>query len=431
MPPGKAERLAANDRFEAECGMALADDPADKARHAATRGSPPIAFGGPGALMAVVKCVVSPRHLTDVLTLIQGHERWQIISRSFTMRFIDRSRRRWAAALGLAAALGALLGACGGNGGGAGDAGGGEAFRATLQTTRVDLRYREDQTPFPVPVVVTWSGTPPSPLFLGAQVSGTGIDPGVGATLSATEAEFRLVVRTGLAPGSYSGEVRLLACSDAACTRPVGGSPLVVPYTLTVTPMFRVSPVQQTVNAVSGQGGQAELQISLPEGVSTAQVTVLEGADFMVPGTLASGRLPITLRPWRSGSWTGRVQVSDGTLSISTFVHYLVVVGPGGETNLTVNPLALAPTAAAGASAAPLALTVQPPSWLPADAPIQASITYLSAQTGWLQLTRTATGFNVVASAAGLPPGRYSASILLDAGNASQPQQVGVTFDVL
>ncbi|MBL8341254.1 MAG: hypothetical protein JNL30_07275 [Rubrivivax sp.] len=349
------------------------------------------------------------------------------------MRFLDRSRRRrWAAGLSLAAALGAtLVGACGGSGGGGGDAGGGEAFRATLQTPRVDLRYREDQTPFPVPVVVTWSGMPPAPLFLGAQVSGAGIDPGVGATLRAGDAEFRLVVRTGLAPGNYSGEVRLLACSDAACTRPVGGTPLVVPYTLTVTPMFKVSPPQQTVNAASGQGGQAELQISLPEGVSTAQISVLQGADFMVPGTLAGGRLPVTLRPWRSGSWTGQLQVSDGTLSITALVHYLVVVGPGGETNLSVNPPALATTAAAGATAAPLALAVQPPSWLPPDAPSQATVIYLSAQTGWLQLTRTATGFNVVASAVALPPGRYSASIVLDAGKASQPQQVGVTFDVL
>ena len=137
----------------------------------------------------------------------------------------------WASAL-------MVLSACGGGGGG------GTSQQGTPPPPSAALMF----TPTTATVsaqagssgMATLTATPapglPSPLYVKITSSPTVVAPNVGFTANASGTyTLTLQSSTSLTQGAYTGNLSVAVCSDAACTTPVAGSPVSLPYAFTIT----------------------------------------------------------------------------------------------------------------------------------------------------------------------------------------------------
>ena len=166
-----------------------------------------------------------------------------------------------------------LLYGCGGGGGG----GGGQnnnAFTIRLDRTSVSFDYVQNKQTAPAVVTATWTGQPPDPLFIGAVLQGTGLNPVIPITITQTYANIELSPLQ-LNEGQYSGQVQLLACTDAACANRVGGTPLTVSYTINVRAPVFSGPGFIQLSHLRGTPPPAgtSLQINAAAGAWTATAT--------------------------------------------------------------------------------------------------------------------------------------------------------------
>jgi hypothetical protein len=159
------------------------------------------------------------------------------------------------------ALLAVLLASCGGGGGGGGgsssssssSSGGSGSVRFSANPTSLSFEYFEGS---PVPasqsIVVTATGTFSGTLYLGAAATGQGLSSNLPLTIdSNTQGTFTVTAAGNLAPGDHSGTLQLLACSDQACTRQIGNSPLNIPYVTHVRTKLHVSTNTVDLNSQS------------------------------------------------------------------------------------------------------------------------------------------------------------------------------------
>lgn len=316
----------------------------------------------------------------------------------------------WLRRLGAATLLALAVAGCGGGGGG-GDGGGGSSFNVTLNRSAIELSLDAGGSPPVTQVRATATGTPPGTLYVAAQVEGVGIDPAILGVISGMEATFTMQPAPGLEPGVYTGRVLLLACSDAACTHRIGGTPLAVNYTVTVRAVLRTTPSSVADVLVGGNTAQQRVRVGLPPGASSFS---LAGTDALpwVRTRIEGNEIVIDFLPWRAGAYSGVIEVVAGGNRVPLAVDYQVLLPSGGERDLAVAPGALTISTTEGARSDARSVAVTPASWSGGTQPV-ASVRYpAGAPTGWLQVTPGSDGVSVLADAAALGQGSYSATLV-------------------
>jgi hypothetical protein len=321
---------------------------------------------------------------------------------------------------------------CGGGGGGSSSGGGGNSgqapFQVTLDRTSVNLTITEGQSGASTIVTATGSGSNPGQLYIGAIVEGTGIDPNISYTSSGANLYLGLRVANGLVAGTYTGRVVFYACSDYYCDHPVGGTPLAINYTVIVQPTLTITPNPISLNAVSGNLATGALAVTLPSGATSFSVVAPDAPTWLQIGSPSSSTVQLTAQSMRSGTYTTSVLVTANTGQAKLVpVTYTVTPPAGGEHDLAVTPYALGFSAVQGASTAAQTLSFSNPTWAPSTG-ITLTTSYITG-SGWLTVTPIAGGASLVANAAGMSPGTYTA-ILLVTPQSGNPVSIPVTFTV-
>jgi hypothetical protein len=305
------------------------------------------------------------------------------------------------------------LTSCGGGGGGGGGDG---SLTFTPNQTSVSFNFPQGQTPPSQTVTVTATGQYSGNIYVGATISGQGgIAIPIPITVVGYTASAPISVASGLAVGTYTGQIQFLVCTDQVCTHQIGNSPIVVSYSITVTqpppppPTLQLSTNIVAANVVSGASPTQTITVTqFPQGQTTFSATVQSGSPWATITDVTASSFTVALAPLPSGSYAGLIFVNSGNFSLPLQVSYQVTAPAGGDVPLSVNPtnLTLA-TVEDGTATATLAVT--PPSWNPQ---VGVAVSYPNGgPSGWLTVTPTSGGFQVAANAAALSAGSYSGYI--------------------
>jgi hypothetical protein len=201
----------------------------------------------------------------------------------------------------------------------------------------------------------------------------------------------------GLPPGLYTATLRATAGSQS--------------YSATLNHSVSSSPL--TLTAVSGETATGTLVAPLGVNASTYSATVTQGSEWLSITQQSPGVITVVARSLPAQQYVGVVTVVSGS---TTYAHSIVYkVGPSGSPlrTLSVAPSNLTLNTVEGAVSSATAIAVTTPSWNP---PLKVTTTYGGTATNWLQVTPSPTGYNVVANAAVLSAGTYSATLGIDPG---------------
>jgi hypothetical protein len=329
--------------------------------------------------------------------------------------------KKGTAGLLMMAALAFLLLSCGGGSGGGGGAGGGGggSLRVTLATSSLTWAYFPGTVPTTQTVFANSSGTYSGTVYVGAVVENTGasnaINPNIVVSLNGSQATAQVTPVANLAVGTYTGRIQFLACSDAACANPIGGTPLPVPFTVTVQSPVQATPTPVSVTAVSGS--PASQVVAVQPGVGETSFTATSTSSFIQIANQSGSGFAVNLPSLPSGVYAGTISLTGNLGSRATLpVTYTVQAPAGGDGGLSVAPSSsLTFSTTEGAASAPQTITVTEPTWRPGmKVPV---ILYNGPDTnnGWLQVTPSNGGYSVVANAASLTAGTYLATIDIQA----------------
>jgi hypothetical protein len=318
----------------------------------------------------------------------------------------------------------AYLTACGGGGGG----GGGpppNQLVFTADKTSISFDYAQNTTPQEQIVTVTATGTYSGTLYIAAILSSPDIAEPIPIFISGTTATVHFTPAASLSVGTHTGKVTLEACSDSACAQQVGNSPITINYSIQVHAVLMVSPSPVAVTAVSGKTATQTVTVQLPDGQTTFSAAVESGSPWLSITNVTATSFDVALSSLPSNTYTGSVTVTSGTTQVTLTVNYTVSAPAGGDQPLAVNPpnLTMA-TVEDGSTSATLGVT--PPSWNPN---VTATVEYIGG-SGWLSLTPTAPVEQVVANAAALTAGSYTANIRLHGAYPSTDILVPVALTV-
>ncbi|WP_151633764.1 BACON domain-containing protein [Noviherbaspirillum aerium] len=184
-------------------------------------------------------------------------------------------------------ALLCALSACGGGGGGGGsnDGGSGSApvakqgtgLQINLNTAPLSFKFSEGSNPIPVVVNATGSGEINQDVYIGASVTGAGVVTPVDVAVNPQDSSARIMIRpqTGLAAGTYSGTVQVVACTTKACTQHHGGSPFNIPYKIAVMGTLKTNTgTVDLASAESGSSAAVRVPVTLPAGADGLQAGI-------------------------------------------------------------------------------------------------------------------------------------------------------------
>lgn len=336
-------------------------------------------------------------------------------------------------------ALVTLIQACGGGGGGGGSSGSGgsggggstSTLRVALSTSSLSWAYFPDATPASQLAVAVVTGTYDGTIYVGAIVENNGtvnaIDPVIPLTISSDRATALLKPAAALPIGTYSGRILFLACSDSACNNRIGGTPLPLPFTVTVQTPVQTTPASITANAVSGSAFSQ--LIAVQPGVGESTFTAETTSSFIRIENRTANGFTLKLLSLPVGTYSGTINLAGDLGSHSmTAVSYTVAAPQGGQHGLSVAPGSLTFSTTEGAVSAAQPVVVTEPSWLPGLKP--PVVRYAAGQTGdWLRVTPVPNGYSVSADAGAVSTGTYSA--ILDVQANSLPNGIADPFGVL
>ena len=324
--------------------------------------------------------------------------------------------------------LSLLLTACGGGGGGGGTApqpgDPGSTFQVSLSPTSYGARWEEG---IPLPsLVVTGTGNGPVPgaLFLGTKDQGNAIDhvtvEGTGAN-----AKFTVYVKTGLPLGQHIGTLQFLACRNEACTSHYAGSPVSMPYDITIIKALRIAPTALRLSALSGASPGANVAVELPNGQTDYRVT--PAVPWLVVSNQGPTGFTLTAKPMAPGRYQGSVVVYASGRDTPVAVDYEVSGDATTVTSIVPDRASLSlSTLTTGSAAAVLNLTL--PSW---TSELSASVQTAAGPSGWLSVSKSGErSLAVTASASTLAAGTYQANIVIASGPGIPTVTVPVSFTV-
>lgn len=305
--------------------------------------------------------------------------------------------------------LSSVLAACGGGGG---SGGGSKSFRVTVDRTSLTF----DTTPGgnrPTEIInATTTGTVPDPLYVGAIVEGSGIDPNIQIVVASNNsARIHVQPAFGLAVGDYSGRILFLACTDQACNNRVGGTPIGLTYVVRVRPPAGISPSRITMSATEGNPATASVTVRMPDD-SAFTATLVDSPEWLTISNLTATGLQLTARPLPSGppagSYSAVLRVQSGSQSYQA------------DVSLSVNPLTpLALSAVSGQPASGETVALLAPD----------ASTYIAAVNSgdeWLSITEQLPGV-IRVQARSLPAGQYSGSMVITSGSVTTYRGVSYT----
>ena len=221
----------------------------------------------------------------------------------------------------LSCLLALMLAACGGGGGGGGGSGtsttstpSSTGLTISFDTSSVSFNYVEGTMPAYKFITATATGTTDKDILMGAEVTGIGIALPIGVAIDtvARNASITIAPASGLAPGTYTGTIKLLACTTQDCKVQHGGSPHIVNYTVTVLPTLKVPQSSLSFAAVE-TGSPASYRVDFAAPVPTSQVLAT-----VTYGSSTGG--------WLSAAVNGDhadVQVAPAGLAIGTYTATL------------------------------------------------------------------------------------------------------------
>ncbi|MEJ5999408.1 outer membrane protein assembly factor BamB family protein [Paucibacter soli] len=110
---------------------------------------------------------------------------------------------------------------------------------AVVSPARLALDAYQDEVP-----ALTIAANLPSGQTYPQIVDKTGVfQPNPPKNISGTSLSATLFLNSTLAPGSYAGNLELHVCKDLPCTQEVSGSPVLVPYSITLKAAINLSPL--------------------------------------------------------------------------------------------------------------------------------------------------------------------------------------------
>lgn len=235
------------------------------------------------------------------------------------------------------------LAGCGGGGGG-GSSGGGSGpvgtspqpavpappppsstgLSVSFDKSALNFEYNEGDTPSPQIVIGRANGDTTKDILMGAEINGKGIASPIRIVVDPTArtGTITIVPERGLAGGTYTGNIRMLACANQDCSVQHGGSPYTVAYTITVRPGLKPSTSSLNLAAVeSGASSPATVTFTPP--AANASVT-------------ARIEYPAGQSGWLTAQVTGsslQVQASAAGLSAGNYEAKVVLNAPlSGQT---------------------------------------------------------------------------------------------------
>ena len=301
-----------------------------------------------------------------------------------------------------------LVSSCGGGGGGGEGGSGSGGVRFSLSPTSISTNYYQNDPAPMMQTVATATGTLPEQFFIGAVDEGSAINPEILVSLTERQATFQISPRSGLAPGTHTGRLRLMACTTESCGKQIGNSPLFLPYTITVRQDLAVSPAQDNYTGQSGSDISVPLTITLPEGGTTFEAGFISQDDVCTTADVTATSLRAILRSLPSGNYFCTLRVTAGTRVVQRIFQFTVTPPPGGDHDISVTPSYFTQTTTEGAKSDPSEVIVTPASW---DSRYDYTVDYPAGTFGWLEVTPTANGYSVVSNAVGLPVNSYNATL--------------------
>lgn len=323
-----------------------------------------------------------------------------------------------------------LLSACGGGGSGGGSSqtvggGGGGGFSVSIARTELRFSGEEGGSLAPQTVTGAGSGTLPPALYLGSLDLGTAIEQ-VTVEAIGMQAKFTVYPKANLAAGTYTGSVQLFACADEKCATQFPGSPVSVPYTVTIAKGFSVTPASVQLSALSGATASADVAVQAPAG-ATGFTAASNSAWMSISNQSATG-FRITAKAMAPGHYSGVVNVVADGRTRAVNVLYTVTGDSSTVTRIIPDVSSLDFSATATASAPVRTINVTLPSW---TSELSATMRYLVPGVDWLSLVKSgSTSYTVTASAAALSAGTYQAEITFASDGTVAPVTVPVTFTV-
>lgn len=326
------------------------------------------------------------------------------------------------------ALLAILLTACGGGGGGGANGTPNPAPGFSVSVDRSELRFdgEEGRAPQPLAVLGTSQGDPQGTVYTGALDLGTSLDK-VTTELIGSQVKFTVYPKPNLPAGTYKGSVQLFACPDNHCTRHFSGSPVDVPYTITIAKGLKITPSPVLLSAVSGATASSDISVQLPDGQSS--FTVNTATPWISTANLSTSGFTITTLPMPPGNYSGNVSVSLPGRSIDLPVTYTVTGDASTVTQLSADVTSMNFSATASTTPATVrTVNVTLPSWLKE---LNTTVNYVGATGNWLKLTKTGErSYTVSVSALNLVAGTYTANLVVSAGPTVAPLQIPVSFIV-
>ncbi|MBK9515873.1 MAG: PQQ-binding-like beta-propeller repeat protein [Anaeromyxobacter sp.] len=112
------------------------------------------------------------------------------------------------------------------------------------------------------------------------------------------------------AAGRLAGDVTISLCLDRACTRPLGNSPWMVPFTIDVQRGLEFSPPALTIEVPFGQlPAKQRVEVLQPAGTSSGFIGGASVPYMEVGGVLGETGIEVTPLPAPAGSYTGSATV--------------------------------------------------------------------------------------------------------------------------
>lgn len=137
----------------------------------------------------------------------------------------------------------------------------------SFDKSALSFEYNEGDSPNPQIVMGKASGDTTRDVLMGAEINGKGIASPIHIVVDpvARSGRITIVPERGLAAGTYTGSIRMLACATQDCSVQHGGSPYTVPYTITVRPGLKPSATSLNLAAVeSGASSPATITFTPP-----------------------------------------------------------------------------------------------------------------------------------------------------------------------
>lgn len=239
-----------------------------------------------------------------------------------------------------------ILSACGGGGGGGSTPPPSTGLSVQFSTSTVSSEYLQGNAPAPMTILASASGATDKDLLMGAEVTGTGIALPIGVTIDTATRQGTITVMPagGLTAGTYSGSIKLLACTTQACTAHHAGSPHMVSYTITVRPSLNPSITFVPLATVETGTASRDITFNSPG----TNITVSSAVSYDAEKT-----------GWLTSTVNGnalRVQASAATLPVGLYRAYVGLDTSDGKQSYRI-PVEL--TVASGLSVpASAALTI-------------------------------------------------------------------------